>query len=134
MKILSVSAALINVNGKYLIGKRSTGKYCGFWEFPGGKIKENETSELAIIREINEEFGVDLSIQRLLISIDHQYPDFILNMDCYLCTVDSTDFHLNDHSEIYWFDPKNDRKELNWLPADIKVVEYLKSINLNDLR
>ena len=134
MESIHVVAALIYDQNRFLIGKRSTGKFTGLWEFPGGKVEESETPEIALVREIKEEFGVDLVIKRVLVSIDHQYTDFILNMDCYLCTVDSTDFDLNDHSEITWFDPKNDTIEINWLPADIKVVEYLKSINLDDLR
>jgi 8-oxo-dGTP diphosphatase len=132
MKSIHVVAALISDKNRFLIGKRSTGKFTGFWEFPGGKVEEKETPEIALLREIKEEFGVELSIKKLLVTIDHQYPDFMLRMDCFLCTVDTVKFHLNDHSEISWFDPMNDKDEKNWLPADIKVVEYLKNTNLND--
>jgi len=134
LKSINVVAALIYNQKRFLLGKRSSGKFTGFWEFPGGKVEENETPEIALFREIKEELGVDLVIKRLLVSINHQYPDFFLNMDCYLCTVESLDFHLNDHSEIAWFDPRNVTDDFNWLPADIKVVEYLRNINLDDLR
>ena len=59
---LVVACALINEQGKVLINKRPKGKdYAGYWEFPGGKVEENETPEEAIIRELKEEINIDVS-------------------------------------------------------------------------
>lgn len=127
MKMIKVVAALINQNNKYLVGLRSTGKYVNFWEFPGGKVEENEDHETALIREIKEEFNVGVEVKKLIKKIEHQYPDFYLEMYCYECRLITDNFILNDHSEIMWFDPKNP-VDLEWLPADIAIVEYLKSI------
>ncbi len=125
---INVVAALIKYNHKYLIGLRSTGKFTNLWEFPGGKVEQNEDHIAAVRREIKEEFNVEIDVLGMLKKIEHQYPDFYLEMYCYDCRLLTNDFILNDHSEIMWFDPKNPI-ELNWLPADVAVVEYLISLN-----
>ncbi len=121
---LIVVAAIIVEDNKYLIGLRSTGRFVNLWEFPGGKVEENENHKNALIREIKEEFNVKIEVKDLIKKIEHQYPDFYLEMYCYECKLLTDDFILNDHSEIMWFDPKNP-VELNWLPADVAIVEYL---------
>lgn len=126
IKIIVV-AALIQKNSKFLIGLRSTGKFINLWEFPGGKVEESEDHKSALIREIREEFNVDIEVKNLVKKIEHQYPEFYLEMYCYECNMITDNFILNDHSEIMWFDPKNP-VDLEWLPADIAIVEYLKSI------
>jgi len=126
VKIIVV-AALTQQNGKYLIGRRSTGKFINLWEFPGGKVEDGEDHKTALIREIKEEFNVDIEVDNLIKKIEHQYSDFYLEMYCYECSLITENFKLNDHSEIIWFDPKNP-VDLEWLSADIAIVEYLKSI------
>ncbi len=126
IKIIVV-AALIQKNSKFLIGLRSTGKFINLWEFPGGKVEESEDHKSALIREIREEFNVDIEVKNLVKKIEHQYPEFYLEMYCYECNMITDNFILNDHSAIMWFDPKNP-VDLEWLPADIAIVEYLKSI------
>lgn len=121
---ICVVAALIKQESKYFIGLRSTGKYTNLWEFPGGKVEENEDHKSALIREIKEEFNVDIEVKNLVKKIEHQYPDFYLEMYCYECNLITDNFILNDHSEIMWFDPKNPI-DIEWLPADIAIVEYL---------
>lgn len=125
-KIVTVVAALIKQDSKYLIGLRSTGKFLNLWEFPGGKVEPNEDHISALKREIKEEFNVEIEVLGLQKKIEHQYVDFYLEMYCYDCSLITNNFVLNDHSQIMWFDPKNPI-ELNWLPADIAVVEYLRS-------
>jgi 8-oxo-dGTP diphosphatase len=124
MRNIKVVAALIEKYGEYLIGLRSTGKFVNLWEFPGGKVEVNEDYKDALKREIKEEFNVDIEVKDLIKKIEHQYPEFYLEMYCYDCKLLTDDFKLNDHSEIMWFDPKNPVK-LNWLPADVSIVEYL---------
>jgi len=128
MEKILVVAALIKKNDRFLIGLRSTGKYKGFWEFPGGKVNIGEELEIALKREIMEEFSIEIDIERFLFRVDHTYLDFVLEMHCFLSTTKSEIMVMNDHSEVMWFDP-SENKEINWLPADIKVVELLRSIS-----
>jgi len=127
VRSITVVASLIKNDNKYLIGLRSTGKFINLWEFPGGKVEDKEDHKSALIREIKEEFNVDIEVKNLVKKIEHQYPDFYLEMFCYECRLITDDFKLNDHSEVMWFDPKNPI-ELEWLPADVAIVEYLKSV------
>lgn len=128
-KIVTVVAALIKQDSNYLIGLRSTGKFINLWEFPGGKVEPNEDHISALKREIYEEFDVEIEVLGLQKKIEHQYPDFYLEMYCYDCCLITNNLVLNDHSQIMWFDPKNPI-DLNWLPADIELVNYLISLNL----
>jgi 8-oxo-dGTP diphosphatase len=128
MEKIVVVAALIKRDNKYLIGLRSTGKYRGLWEFPGGKVNVGEALEESLKREILEEFEISIDITKQLFRIDHTYPDFILEMHCFLASTNEVISAHNDHSEIMWFDP-TDNDELKWLPADLKVVELLRNPN-----
>lgn len=129
MRRIDVVAALIKQNNKYLIGLRSTGRFTNFWEFPGGKVEENEDHISALKREIQEEFNVEIAVNTLIKKIEHQYPDFYLEMYCYDCDLLNNDLELKDHSQIMWYDPKSPI-ELNWLPADIELINYLINLNL----
>lgn len=88
-KIVTVVAcALIDVDGRVLLAKRPAGKPMPhLWEFPGGKIEENETPEQAIIRELDEELGIDTKSTCLapLSFVSHAYDDFHLVMLLYVC-------------------------------------------------
>lgn len=127
MKTIEVVAALIKKDDSYLIGKRSSGHHQGYWEFPGGKVEDNESLESGLIREIKEEFNADLMIDRYLVTIEHIYDSYHLTMHCFLCRINDTNLSLNDHSEIAWFNP-SENKSIKWLEADIKIVEYIKGL------
>ena len=84
MKTILVSAvALIDVDGRVLLGQRPKGKSMpGLWEFPGGKVEANETPEIALIRELEEELGINTwkSCLAPLTFASHSYSDFHLLM------------------------------------------------------
>lgn len=88
-KIVTVVAcALIDVDGRVLLAKRPANKPMpNLWEFPGGKIEDNETPEAAIIRELDEELGIDTKSTCLapLSFVSHAYDDFHLVMLLYVC-------------------------------------------------
>ncbi len=89
MKILLVSAvALIDIDGRVLLAQRPEGKsMAGLWEFPGGKVEAGETPETALIRELQEELGIDTSASCLapLAFASHSYEDFHLLMPLFAC-------------------------------------------------
>lgn len=129
MKTVHVAAAIIEKDDKILIAKRLKGQHKDLWEFPGGKIEENETSQQALIREIKEELDMDIIIKSYLTTINYTYPTFHLIMDVYTCVSKNTNIHLHDHSQIQWI--KSDTPNINWVPADVLVINtYNKTKNL----
>ena len=123
MKNVEVVAAIIKDDDKYLATQRGYGEFKGLWEFPGGKIDSDETREDALIREIKEELNCDIKIEEYLLTIEYDYSTFHLVMHCYLCTLLS-EFTLLEHDAYKWLD-KTNLKEVNWLEADVEVVNYL---------
>lgn len=126
-KLVKVVAAVIEKDGKILVAQRNKGEFEGLWEFPGGKIELNETEQEALTREIKEEFDINIEIKDHLVTIDHDYSSFHLNMSCYICNAGANEIKLHDHYAIKWIDPLE--KGIDWVPADVKVInEYNKYI------
>ncbi len=125
--MINVVAALIEKDNKYLIAKRSTGdpNVFGKWEFPGGKVKENESEENAVEREIKEEFEMDIKAIKFLTNNICEYPTKTIDLRLYECKYLYGDFHLHDHSE-YKLVSIDEFKDYEFCPADIKLVNYLK--------
>lgn len=121
---IRVVAAITENNGKILIAKRLAGDFAGLWEFPGGKYETGEAGPEALKREIEEEFEAELEVKDLLCTVKHRYSDFNLVMDCFICRLISTEFHLHDHSSYRWIDPYE--KGIQWVPADKKVIKAYK--------
>ena len=126
MKTIRVVAAIIHHQGTILATQRGYGEFAGGWEFPGGKIEPNETPEEAIIREIQEELGATIAPERLITTVEYDYPTFHLSMDCFLAHVVDGHLHLTEHSAARWLDALS-LDSLDWLPADIAVVEEVKA-------
>lgn len=125
MKEVNVAAAIIQKDGKILCCQRGYGEFKGGWEFPGGKLEPGETGEQAAVREIREELEIAIGDLEYLCTIEHDYPSFHLTMSCYLATYLSGKLHENAHEDIKWLDP-DDLRTIDWLPADIKVVDELE--------
>ncbi len=125
--MIKVVAALIEKEGKYLIARRSTGdeNVLGKWEFPGGKVQENETEKHAIEREIKEEFEMDIEAIKFVINNICEYPKKTIDLRLYECRYLSGEFHLHDHSE-YKFVGKDEIVNYDLCPADIPLAEYVK--------
>lgn len=125
--MITVVAALIEKDNKYLIAKRSTGdsNVLGKWEFPGGKLKDNETEMDAIEREIKEEFELDIKAKKFLINNVCEYPTKVVDLRLYECEYISGDFNLHDHSE-YIFVDKSEIISFDLCPADIPLAKYIK--------
>ena len=94
------------------------------WEFPGGKIEPGESRESALRREIQEELGIDITIDKFLCTTDYDYPSFHLTMHCYLCSVKSGDIELREHKSARWLMPE-ELGSVEWLPADEDIVSRL---------
>lgn len=133
MRSVRVSAAVIRDGDKILAAERGYGEYRGFWEFPGGKREEGESGEDAIIREIKEELDVTIETDGFIATIEHDYPDFHLIMDCYYAHVVEGVIKANEHMALRWISV-DEIEGLEWLPADWKVLPFVreKAMHLED--
>ena len=127
MKQIEVVAAIIHdVEGRIFATQRGYGDWKDWWEFPGGKIEPGETAEQALHREIWEELETSITIGELLHTIEWDYPKFHLTMHCFLCTLESGELILKEHEAARWLAP-NELDSVQWLPADIQVIEMIKT-------
>ena len=88
MKTVHVAAAVMIRGDRVYATQRGYGEFKDKWEFPGGKVEAGETPEKALVREIKEELAADISVGKRLTTVEYDYPEFHLVMDCYLCSVD----------------------------------------------
>lgn len=131
MKTVRVVAAVIKAikeNGEPIIfaTQRGYGDFKGGWEFPGGKIEEGETPQEALKREIMEELDTEISVGELINTVEYDYPTFHLSMDCFWCEIVKGDLVLKEHEAAKWV-TKEQLNSVEWLPADIKLVENIST-------
>ena len=126
--MISVVAALIMKDNKILLAKRSTGDVnnLGKWEFPGGKVKNNETEKDALEREIKEEFELIVKAEYFLTNNICKYPNKEIDLKLYKCQYISGEFRLHDHSE-YIFVKKEDLLNYDLSQADIPLDKNKKN-------
>ena len=126
MKVKRVSAAVIRRGDEILATLRSHGEYRGYWEFPGGKIEEGETPQEALKREIMEELDTEITVGKLIDTIEYEYPTFHLSMDCFWCEVLSGDLVLKEAEAARWL-TKDELGSVHWLPADQTILERIRA-------
>ena len=125
-QVRAVAAIIHDDEGRIFATQRGYGEWKDWWEFPGGKIEAGETPEEALKREIREELSTEISVDEFLYTVDYDYPQFHLTMHCYLCSLMTDSLHLNEHEAAKWL-TKDELGNVKWLPADVKVVEVIKS-------
>lgn len=127
---LVVCAALIDKDGRVLINLRPKGKVmAGFWEFPGGKVEPHETPENALIRELEEELGINTwnSCLAPLTFASHKYKEFHLLMPLYVCRKWVGIIKPRENQELKWYYP-NQLMNVKMLPADIPLIAHLRDL------
>lgn len=124
-KEIDVVAAIIVKDQYILATQRGYGEFKDGWEFPGGKVEVNESKEHALEREIDEELKVKIRIDSFFMHVDHEYPDFILHMDCFLCSIEEGKIVLVEHENAKWLSI-DQLDTVDWLPADVAVAKKLK--------
>lgn len=126
MKVIEVVAAVIKKEDKIFITRRGYGEFIDMWEFPGGKIEQGETREQALHREIKEELELEISKLEFLTTVDYDYSNFHLTMHCFECIISGGTLSLNAHNDAKWV-TYNELDNQKWVPADILVVDAIKS-------
>jgi 8-oxo-dGTP diphosphatase len=129
--VLVAAVALIDRDGRVLIAQRPDGKaMAGLWEFPGGKIEAGETPEAALIRELDEELGIDTWASCLapLSFASHAYPDFHLLMPLFVCRKwEGGAPRPREHAALKWVRPR-DLRHFEMPPADIPFLPVLRDL------
>jgi 8-oxo-dGTP diphosphatase len=128
--LLVVAVALVDIDGRVLIAKRPKGKKMpNLWEFPGGKVEYGELPEKALIRELHEEIGIDITESCLapLTFSSYTYEDFHLLMPLYICRVWEGKVTPLEGQELKWVRPVR-LGDYDMLPADAPLVATIRDL------
>ena len=134
MKIIKVVAAVIKDKDKdnnpvIFATQRGYGEFKDGWEFPGGKVEAGETPQEALKREIKEELDTEIRVGDRICTVEYDYPNFHLSMDCFWAEVVSGDLVLREHEAAKWL-MKAELDSVEWLPADVIVMEKVRDSEL----
>jgi len=101
--MIDVTAAILTQAGRVLIARRKPGaSQAGMWEFPGGKVRQGETPEKCLKREIREELGLDIAVGTFLGESIHAYAGQSIRLLAYCAHIEAGAPVLNDHAEVKW--------------------------------
>ena len=125
-----VAAALIDIDGRVLIGKRPQGKpMAGLWEFPGGKLEDGESPETCLIRELSEELAIETRHSCLapIAFASHDYEDFHLLMTLFACRTWQGMPQALVHEELAWC-KAHQLHQYHMPPADLPMIALLRDL------
>lgn len=127
-KHIVVAAAVILNNDKIFAARRKPGTHLeGYWEFPGGKVEDNETPEECLFRELQEELSITTEVGQYIGESVYDYGSKIVRLMAYEVAHISGDFQLNDHDKFCWLGIE-ELKSIDWAPADIPLVERCRKL------
>lgn len=127
MKTVNVVAAIIKDGDKIFATQRGYGDFKDGWEFPGGKTEPGETPQEALAREIREELEAEITVGDHLVTVETDYPEFHLSMQCFWAELKKgSTMKLVEHEAAKWLSA-DELDSVGWLPADVKVVEAIRS-------
>ena len=125
MDKFDVVAAIIIKDDKYFIAQRNRNKHMGLsWEFPGGKVEEGESFEIALKREIEEELNIEINIKNKLGEENYQDDKINVKLHYFICSYANGEIILNEHENSAWV-TKNDFKNYNFAEGDSDIINLL---------
>lgn len=128
-KVKVVGAVIADKDLKILVAQRPYSEitYKSYkWEFPGGKVEENESPEEALKREIGEELDCVIIVKEKIGEVEYDYPDFKLSMDLFLCVLKEGSLpKALEHNQIKWISPE-EIDTLDWIEADYKILPIIQ--------
>lgn len=127
MKQVKVAAAIIINNGKILCVQRGPNKFDYIsekFEFPGGKIEAGELPSDTVVREIHEELKMNIAVEQDFLTVNHEYPDFKIQMHSFICSTPTRELELSEHISFKWLDV-SELGDLDWAAADVPIVDKL---------
>jgi len=125
MKPVDVVAAIIKREDYYLLAKRNKDKYMGLkWEFPGGKVEQNETFKEALSREILEELNVNIEIHKKVAEERYEDEEINITLHYYMCSLLDNDIVLSEHEAIEWV-KKQDFLKYEFVPGDGDITSLI---------
>ena len=125
-RTVKVVAAVIRRGNKIFATQRGYGEYKDGWEFPGGKVEPGESLRDALVREIREELDADITVGEKIVTVNLDYTDFYLSMDCFWASLNEGEqLKLLEHEAARWLSC-DELDSVEWLPADVKVVEAIR--------
>lgn len=127
MKTVKVVASVILHGNKIFATQRGYGDFKGGWEFPGGKVEPGETPQKALEREIMEELAVEIEVGKRIGTIEYDYPQFHLSMDCFLCRIRAGQPVLKEHEAARWL-AEGELESVDWLPADRTILADVRAV------
>ena len=125
MKPTNVVAAIIKKGNYYLLAKRNKNKYMGLkWEFPGGKVEQNETFKEALCREILEELNVNIEIHNKVAEESYRDEEINITLHYYMCSLIDRNILLSEHEAIEWV-KKQDFLKYEFVPGDGDITSLI---------
>lgn len=125
-RVIDVTAGLVFRDGKLLITRRPDHTHLGgLWEFPGGKLEQGETFETALIRELDEELGIDVEVGELVESIDHDYAEKSVHLRFFRCRWINREPHPHEVAAIAWV-TRDELNDYEFPAADARLLDRLR--------
>ena len=127
-EIQVVAAAIMDDDGLLFAARRGPGmRQAGLWELPGGKIEAGESPEHALAREIREELGASIVVHERLADSHHTYPDLVVHLIAYRCTIREGRLVPTEHDAVRWL-RSGQLHSLDWAPADGPLLDAVRDI------
>ena len=124
---VEVVAGLIWKDNRFLICQRPAHKARGMlWEFVGGKVEKGETKEQVLVRECLEELEITVEPHEVFTEVTHEYPDIIVHLTLFDCTISSGEPKLLEHNAMAWI-TSAEIGNFGFCPADEEILERIKN-------